>query len=142
MKNDLDYANSQPNEDELEIENTNRITEIIEYFDRISADLEFNIMDHLTEDDLDDMEDFDDLADILREDGAFDIDIIYYHKAIKYLHENDPSLTESLNIANEHGYKTCDLNSELLASLLASQYAEEEFYYYSPQINELLTKKL
>jgi hypothetical protein len=61
MRNDLDYANSQPNEDELEIENTNKITEIIEYFDRISADLEFNIMDHLTEDDLDDIEDFDNL---------------------------------------------------------------------------------
>jgi predicted urease superfamily metal-dependent hydrolase len=116
--------------------------EVIEYFDRISADLEFDIMDHLTEDDLDDMEDFDDLADILREDGAFNIDIIYYHKAMKYLQENDTSLTESLNIANDFGYKTCDLNSELLASLLASQYAEEEFYYYEAQINELLTKKL
>tara|TARA_R100001443_G_scaffold3552_1_gene11135 strand:- start:291 stop:668 length:378 start_codon:yes stop_codon:yes gene_type:complete len=116
--------------------------DIIEYFDRISADLEFNIMDHLTEDDLDDMEDFDDLADILRQDGAFDIDIIYYHKATKYLQENDPSLTESLNIANDLGYKTCDLNSELLASLLASQYAEEELYYYEAQINELLTRKL
>ena len=116
--------------------------EIIEYFDRISADLEFDIMEHLTEDDLDDMEDFDDLMDILKNDGAFDVEIIYYHKAIKYLQDNDTSLTESLNIANDYGYKICDLNSELLASLLASQQAEEEFYDYSAQINELLTKKL
>ncbi len=116
--------------------------EIIEYFDRISADLEFDIMEHLTEDDLDDIEDFDDLMDILKNDGAFDIEIIYYHKAMKYLQENDTSLTESLNIANDCGYKTCDLNSEMLASLLASQQAEEEFYEYSAQINELLTKKL
>ena len=116
--------------------------EIIEYFDRISADLEFDIMEHLTEDDLDDMEDFDDLFELLRDDGAFNIEIIYYNKAIKYLEENDPSLTESLNIANDCGYKTCDLNSEMLASLLASQQAEEEFCYYETQINELLTKKL
>lgn len=116
--------------------------EIIKYFNRISADLEFNIMDHLTEDELDWIEDFDDLMDILRKDGAFDVEIIYYHKAMKYLQENDPSLTESLNIANDYGYKTCDLNSEMLASLLASQQAEEEFYDYSAQISELLTKKL
>tara|TARA_R100000781_G_scaffold15258_2_gene12589 strand:+ start:2118 stop:2495 length:378 start_codon:yes stop_codon:yes gene_type:complete len=116
--------------------------EIIEYFDRISADLEFDIMEHLTEDDLDDMEDFDDLFDILRDDGAFNIEIIYYNKAIKYLEEYDPSLTESLNIANDCGYKTCDLNSEMLASLLAGQKAEEEFFDYEAQINELLTRKL
>ena len=114
--------------------------EIIEYFDRISADLEFDIMEHLTEDDLDDMEDFDDLMDNLRDDGAFNIEIIYYHKAMKYLMANDASLTESLNIANDFGYKTCDLNSERLASLLASQNAEEEFYDYESQINELLNK--
>lgn len=116
--------------------------EIIEYFDKISEDLEFDIMDHLTEDDLDDMEDFDDLIIALRDGGAFNIDIIYYHKAMKYLQENDASLTESLNIANEYGYKTCDLNSELLASLLASQNAEAEFYEYEAQINELLIRKL
>ena len=116
--------------------------EIIEYFDRISADLEFNIMDYLQEDDLDDIEDFFDLMELLRDASAFNIDIIYYHKAMKYLMANDTSLTESLNIANEYGYKTCDLNSEMLASLLASQKAEEEFFDYEAQINELLTKKL
>tara|TARA_Y100000593_G_C4117470_1_gene240979 strand:+ start:19 stop:390 length:372 start_codon:yes stop_codon:yes gene_type:complete len=114
--------------------------EIIEYFDRISADLGFDIMYHLTEDDLDEMETFDELFDILRDDGAFNIEIIYYNKAIKYLEENDPSLTESLNIANDCGYKTRDLNSEMLASLLASQQAEEEFYDYEDKINELLNK--
>lgn len=116
--------------------------EIVEFFNKISTNLDFYIMDHLTEYDLDDIEDFDDLMEILRGDGAFDIEIIYYHKAIKYLQENDPSLTESLNIANNIGYKTCDLNSELLASLLASQNAEEEFYDYEEQINEFLTNKL
>ncbi len=114
--------------------------EIIEYFDRISADLEFDIMEHLTEDDLDNIEDFFDLMELLRDYSAFNIDIIYYHKAMKYLQENDPSLTESLNIANELGYKICDLNSELLASLLASQQAEEEFSEYEDKINELLNK--
>tara|TARA_R110002072_G_scaffold104401_1_gene228840 strand:- start:1031 stop:1396 length:366 start_codon:yes stop_codon:yes gene_type:complete len=116
--------------------------EIIEYFDRISADLEFDIMEHLTEDDLDDMETFNDLIDLLREGDAFNINIIYYHKAMQYLMDNDTSLCDSLNIANDMGYKTCDLNSEMLASLLASQNAEEEFYEYEDKINELLNKNL
>tara|TARA_Y100001963_G_scaffold17851_1_gene22078 strand:+ start:56 stop:421 length:366 start_codon:yes stop_codon:yes gene_type:complete len=116
--------------------------EIIEYFDRISTDLEFDIMDHLTEDDLDEIETFDELMDLLRDDGAFHIEIIYYGNAMQYLMDNDTSLTESLNIANDCGYKIRDLNSEMLASLLASQKAEEEFYNYEAQINELLIKKL
>lgn len=116
--------------------------EIIEYFDKISEDLEFDIMDHLTEDDLEDMEDFDYLIDTLRDNGAFNIEIIYYHKAIKYLMDNDASLSESISIATDIGIETCNLNSELLASLLASQNAELEFYEYKDKINELLTNKL
>lgn len=45
-------------------------------------------------------------------------DIIYYSKAIEFLKEHDPSLRDSMEIAEEMGYETKDLNSELLASLL------------------------
>ena len=42
--------------------------------------------------------------------------------------ENDASLTESMEIANNSGYQfTCNLNSELLASLHATEKARENF---------------
>jgi hypothetical protein len=54
--------------------------------------------------------------------------------------QNDSSLNVSLGIANNMGYKTDDLNSEVLASLLASELARCEFEDYRSEINELLIK--
>ena len=64
---------------------------------------------------------------MIEDSNGFDIEIIYYHRAIEYLRLNDASLHESLSIASEYGYDCKDLNSEILASLLASQNAREEF---------------
>jgi len=47
-----------------------------------------------------------------------EVEIIYYSTAIKFLMEHDQSLCDSLEIANECGYTTDKLNSELLATLL------------------------
>ncbi len=47
-----------------------------------------------------------------------EVEIIYYSTAIKLLMEHDQSLCDSLEIANEYGYTTDKLNSELLATLL------------------------
>lgn len=85
--------------------------------------------------DLDEINDFDELFSQIQENGGFDIDIIYYYNAMKYLSENDTSLQESLEIANEFGYETENLNSELLASLLASRNAISEFYELENEIN-------
>ena len=65
-------------------------------------------------------------------------DIIYYSRAIKFLAENDPSLTESLEIAEELGYKPGDLNSEVLASLLNNNRMREEYYKRRDDIQEIL----
>ena len=62
-------------------------------------------------------EDFDIMVDFLEENGYFNQEIIYYHTAMEYLMENDPSLTGSLEIAHEMGYDAKDLNSEVLASI-------------------------
>lgn len=67
------------------------------------------------------------IEDALSENGAFDVEIMYYQNAIEYLAENDPSLSTSLELAAELGYETRNLNSELLASLLASQESREQF---------------
>jgi len=80
----------------------------------------------------------DDLREAIEDGNGFNIEIIYYSNAIKYLQENDPSLRESLSIANDLGYTTENLNSELLASLLASQNAHEEFNDLESQINDFL----
>jgi len=44
-------------------------------------------------------------------------EIIYYHKAIQYLAENDPSLVDSLQASNEMGCTLENLNSETLATI-------------------------
>lgn len=90
----------------------------------------------INEYDLEGLKSYDDLYDYLNEKNLFWVDIIYYHKAIKYLMENDPSLTESMEIANNSGYQfTCDLNSELLASLHATEKAKENFANMKTEID-------
>ena len=83
---------------------------------------------------------FDDLYKELIENNFFIINIIYYDKAIKYLNENDKSLCKSLELADDFGYELKDLNSELLASLLASHNAQADFYNLKNEINLILNK--
>ena len=83
---------------------------------------------------------FDDLFEELSERNYFQIEIIYYSKAIKYLSENDQSLCKSLELADDFGYELKDLNSELLASILASNNAQDSFYNLKNEINLILNK--
>jgi len=77
---------------------------------------------------LDDYETAQECIEAIEEENMFDEDVIYYSNAIDYLKEYDPSLNESLEIANEYGYQLQNINSELLASLLKSQNNREDFY--------------
>jgi len=88
--------------------------------------------------DIEDVQTFDDLYELLDDNRAFQIDIIYYSEAIKYLQEHDPSLHESMGLAAECGMEIENINSELLASFLASQKVMEDFYSYKDEINEIL----
>ena len=108
------------------------------FFNKISENLEFDIMNYFTADELDDINSYDELEMELNENGAYDIDIIYYATAMEYLIENDTSLSESMSIADDHGYEPKNINSELLASLLASQNARDEFYDLKDEIDEFL----
>ena len=75
----------------------------------------------------------------LQDNGFFDVEIIYYYKAIEYLKENDSSLWESLEIAKEYGYTLENINSELLASLHASNQRINKFWEdVEPKLNELI----
>ena len=79
---------------------------------------------------------FDSICKMIEDNNGFDIDVIYYSNAIDYLSKNDPSLKKSLNIAAELCYEVQNLNSEILASLLASKFVREEFYELESEIND------
>lgn len=89
------------------------------------SDIDFKYFLSLKADD--EIEDFCDVVETLSDNSAFNIDIIYYYEAMKYLSKNDPSLNESMELAREFDYHIMDINSELLASLHASHHAESKF---------------
>lgn len=112
----------------------NTKTEKIETFLR-SLRTEVEIMDYINIEDIDYSDAFNSICDMISDNNGFDIEIIYYSNAIKYLQANDPSLRESLEIANEYGFSLDKINSETLASLLASQNARKEFNELQNEIN-------
>lgn len=79
---------------------------------------------------------YDDLYQAINDSGGFDIDIIYYSNAMRYLTENDNSLRTSLDLAGDMGFEPASLNSEILASLLASENVRAEFADLENDINE------
>ena len=95
----------------------------------------FNNQEDYTEKDVDTI--YDDLTD----SGFFHVEIIYYSVAINYLKENDSSLSESVELATESGYTLENINSELLASLHASEKRREDFFQYvAPELDKIINK--
>jgi len=113
---------------------TNKEKEI--FFNETSEQLEFDIMDYIYDDALENINDYDELEEKLSDEGAFDIEIIYYAKAMEYLMKHDTSLSESMEIADDYGFEPKNINSEILASLLARRNAREEFYDLRDEIEE------
>lgn len=81
---------------------------------------------------------FQDVRDLIEDGAGFIIDIIYYSAALDYLRENDASLRQSLEIAQDMGYKPADLSSEILASILATEITRREFNDLENEFNDLL----
>jgi intracellular sulfur oxidation DsrE/DsrF family protein len=98
-------------------------------------DTEIDVLYFVDVDNIDRNNPFDSICEMIEDNGGFDIEMIYYSRAMDYLSENDPSLRESLAIASELGFEVQNLNSEILASLLASKLAREEFYELEDEIN-------
>ena len=99
-------------------------------------DIDITITDYVNAEDIDIENAYEFILEALQENGGFNVEIIYYARAMEYLKENDPSLQESLEIANEFGFSLDSLNSETLASLLASRNAEEQFFELQSEIDE------
>lgn len=88
-----------------------------------------------------DVEDFDDICEILLDERALEVEIIYYRDAMDYLMEHDLTLTDSLELAEEMGYKPSDLNCCTLATLLATKNNECSLYGLSDEIEEIIEEE-
>ena len=111
-------------------EQINKIKEIVREEEK-NYNFRDIIENRFNDDDLKNIESLYELRDYLEEinedNDITNADVIYYSNAIKYLSENDPSLNDSLEIAQEYGYTIDKINSELLASLLMTRNNEEEY---------------
>ncbi len=90
--------------------------------------------------DIDENTDFQDIYNMVDDNGGFNVEIIYFSEAIKYLSKNDSSLNESLEIAKEYGYTIDNLSSEILATLHCQNEIRDEFSELENEINEILTE--
>jgi intracellular sulfur oxidation DsrE/DsrF family protein len=109
-------------------------SEKIEKFFR--EEIKMNHIDIMYHVDADEVNSFDDVYEAIDNDRGFEVEVIYYTTAMEYLMERDPSLRESLEIAEEYGYTPSNITSEVLASLLTSRECREEFMSYEDEITE------
>ena len=103
-------------------------------------DINDNLINYVDIDAIDNDDAFTSIYEMIEENYGFNIEIIYYSNAIKYLQENDASLQESLEIAEEYGYELKNLNSEVLASLLASRNSQASFYDVRDEIEDFFAE--
>ena len=104
-----------------------------------SLDTEITVTDYVNIEDIDKDDIYNSICETIRDNGGFDIEIIYYSNAIEYLKRNDPSLKDSIEIALEYGFELKNITSETLASLLASRNAEENFYELQDEIENFFS---
>jgi hypothetical protein len=117
--------------------NEKQTQRIVDFLTEIENDTKIEILNNINLKDIDLENAFDSISEAIEENNGFDIEIIYYSDAMEYLTRNDNSLRESIEIAIDYGYELKNINSELLASLLASQNSREQFNNYENEINEL-----
>jgi hypothetical protein len=104
-----------------------------------SLDTEITVTDYVNIEDIDKDDIYNSIYETIRDNGGFDVEIIYYSNAIEYLKQNDPSLKDSIEIALEYGFELKNITSEALASLLASRNAEENFYKLQDEIENFFS---
>lgn len=100
-----------------------------------------NIDVYPSESELLELETVGEVEEHLQDSDYFNVEIIYYSKAMDYLHEHDTSLHRGLELAQDMGYQPADLSSEILASLVASEVVREEFADIRDDIEEILDEE-
>jgi hypothetical protein len=114
---------------------TEQVKQIKELFQFTNLMCDVDLDYHLTGEEVDSAQC---IERILSDNDCFNVDIIYYHRAMDFLIRHDGSLKDSLRIAEDFGFDLSDLNSETLASLLASQMIHEEFYEHYKELENLI----
>ena len=94
------------------------------------VDIDFEYLDW------DEINSFDDLYEQLDNNDMLNEEIIYYGSAMDYLRQNDPSLKESLELAGQFGYTPENLNSEILASILATENLRDDVYKLRSEVDD------
>lgn len=115
--------------------NTVRIEEFLNSLDN-RTEINDNLVNYVDIENIDFSNAYQSIYEMVDENDGFNIKVIYYSTAIQYLMENDNSLRESLELADEMGYSAGDLNSEILASILKSENARNDFRYLETEIND------
>ena len=130
----LNPINHISSDEDLQIQRDEKIIDLLDTLaDKFIGDTPSEYLSIKT-----DLTDVNDIFDDLQTNGYFNEEVIYYSSAIRYLKDNDPSLTESLEIATEYGYEAKNLNSELLATLHASHKKENTFFEdIAPELENL-----
>lgn len=103
--------------------------EIAEQINELLSEFEFNYQG----------ESFDQVHENIQE-WIYQQEIVYYSRAIEYLTENDPSLVESMELADEMGFSVINLNSEALATLLYQNELQTNFYELESELMELINQ--
>ena len=119
----------------------NTTAKIEEFFNSLDSQLKINdnLINYVDIEEIDDSNIFDSIYDMVQEKGGFDIDVIYYSNAMDYLREYDSSLQRSLGLAADMGFELTNLNSEVLASLLKSEDARDEFTEFRDEIESFFS---
>ena len=119
----------------------NTTAKIQEFFNSLDSQLKINdnLINYVDIEEIDDSNIFDSIYDMVQDKGGFDIDVIYYSNAMEYLRQYDSSLQRSLGIAADMGFELTNLNSEVLASLLKSEDARDEFTEFRDEIESFFS---
>ena len=115
----------------------NNVQKTLNFLDSFKIN-NLRILDFISEEDITEDLTFKKLTELIENNNGFDIEVIYFSKAIDFLKNNDPSLKDSLELAVNFGYLPKDLNSEILASLLASDMLRNDWFELEIEITDFL----
>ena len=115
----------------------NNVQKTLNFLDSFKIN-NLRILDFISEEDITEDLTFEDITELIEDNNGFEVEVIYYSAAIDFLKNNDPSLTDSLELAADFGYYPKDLNSEILASLLASDMLRNDWFELEDEVTDFL----
>lgn len=116
--------------------NQDQETRVRNFFNSLNLDID--IFDFMTEEEILEAEDYSGILDVLEDQMAFSEEVIGYSRAMEFLMENDWSLQSSMRLASDMGFEVSNLTSETLASLLWEDMNRDAFHEMSDEIERFM----